>query len=106
MQHVVKFINNYNSLYSIKISRLHMPVNPTQINVNKLRTLVSRNGKYKERTTRVGTFEVCVSTHVALCNFIMQVFACQLHFLTNRNAELADPPSLWPVNCIKIGRHF
>ncbi len=24
-------------------------------------------------------------------------------FLANRNAELAVPPSFWPVNCIKIG---
>ena len=24
-------------------------------------------------------------------------------FLANKNAELAVPPLLWPVNCIKIG---
>ena len=35
----------------------------------------------------------------------MQVLASQLHFLANRNAELADPPLSWPVNCIKIGGH-
>ena len=35
----------------------------------------------------------------------MQVLAYQLHFLPNRNAELAIPPLFWPVNCIKIGRH-
>ena len=35
----------------------------------------------------------------------MQVLASQLHFLTNRNAELAIPPLFWPVNCIKIGGH-
>jgi hypothetical protein len=38
--------------------------------------------------------------------FIMQVLASQLHFLANRNAELAIiPPLFWPVNCIKIGGH-
>ena len=37
--------------------------------------------------------------------FIMQVLASQLHFLANRNAELAVPPLFWPVNCIKIGGH-
>ncbi len=31
--------------------------------------------------------------------FIMQVLASQLHFLANRNAELAA------VNCIEIGGH-
>ena len=37
----------------------------------------------------------------------MQVLASQLHFLANKNAELAIPPLFWPVNCncIKIGRH-
>ena len=35
----------------------------------------------------------------------MQVLASQLHFLANRNGELAIPPLFWPVNCIKIGRH-
>ena len=35
--------------------------------------------------------------------FIMQVVASQLHFLANRNAELAILPLFWPVNCIKIG---
>ena len=54
---------------------------------------------------RVGTFEVCVSTHVSLRMFIMQALASQLSFLANRNAELAVPPLLWPVNCIKIGGH-
>ena len=51
------------------------------------------------------TFEVYVPTHVALRMFIMQVLASQLHFLTNRNAELAIPPLFWLVNCIKIGGH-
>jgi hypothetical protein len=58
------------------------------------------------RATEVGTFEVCVLTHNALRMFIMQVLASQLHFLANRNAELAVPPLFWPVNCIKIGGHF
>ena len=49
--------------------------------------------------------EVCVLTHDTLCMFIMQVLASQLHFLANRNAELAVPPLFWPVNCLKIGRH-
>ena len=40
---------------------------------------------------------------VALCMFIVQVLASQLHFLANRNAGLAILPLLWPVNCIKIG---
>ena len=35
----------------------------------------------------------------------MQVLASQLHFLANRNAGLAIPPLLWPINCIKIGGH-
>ena len=43
--------------------------------------------------------------HVALRMFIMQVLASQLHFLANKNAELAIPPLFWPVNCIKIGGH-
>ena len=58
-----------------------------------------------KRATQVGTFEVCVVTHVALRMFIMQVLASQLHFLANRNAEQAIPPLFWPVNCIKIGGH-
>ena len=57
------------------------------------------------RVTRVGTFEVCVPTHVALGMFIMQVRVSQLHFQANRNAEPAIPPLFWPVNCIKIGGH-
>ena len=57
------------------------------------------------KATRVGTFEVCVSTHVSLRMFIMQVLASQLPFLANRNAELAVPALFWPVNCIKIGGH-
>ena len=35
--------------------------------------------------------------------FIVPVLASQLHFLANKNAELAIPPLFWPVNCIKIG---
>ena len=57
------------------------------------------------KATRVGTFEVCVSTHASLRMFIMQVLASQLPFLANRNAELAVPPLFWPDNCIKIGGH-
>ena len=57
------------------------------------------------KATRVGTFEVCVSTHVSLRIFIMQVLASQLPFLANRNTELAVPPLFWPDNCIKIGGH-
>ena len=57
------------------------------------------------RVTRVGTFEVCVHMHVALRMFILQVLASRLHFLANKNAELAIPPLFWPVNCIKIGGH-
>ena len=57
------------------------------------------------RVTRVGTFKVCVPTHVALRMFIMQVLASQLHFLANKNAQLAIPPLFWSVNCIKIGGH-
>ncbi len=53
----------------------------------------------------MGSFEVCVLTHVALRMFIMQVLASKLHFLANRNAELAVPPLFWPVNCMKIGEH-
>ena len=57
------------------------------------------------RVTRVGTFEVCVPTHVALSMFIMKVLASQLRLLANKNAELAIPPLFWPVNCIEIGGH-
>ena len=57
------------------------------------------------KATRVRAFEVCVSTHVSLRMFIMQVLASQLPSLANRNAELAVPPLFWPVNCIKIGGH-
>ena len=56
------------------------------------------------KATRAGTFEVCVSTHVSLRMFIMQLLASQLSFLANRNAELAVPPLFWPVNCVKIDR--
>ena len=66
---------------------------------------VPPNRKKPRKVTRVGTFEVSVPTHVALRMFIMQVLASQLHFLANRNAGLAIPPLLWPVNCIKIGGH-
>ena len=61
--------------------------------------------KINRKATRVGTFEVCVPTYVALHMHIMQVLASQLPFLANRNAELAIPPLFWPVNCIKIGEH-
>ena len=46
-----------------------------------------------------------VPTHVALRKFIMRVLASQLHFLTDRNADLTVPPLLWPVDIIKIGVH-
>ena len=48
--------------------------------------------KINRKATRVGTFEVSVSTHVSLRMFIMQVLASQLHFLANSHAELAVPP--------------
>ena len=67
--------------------------------------LLNHRIEITRKATRVGTFEVCVSTHVALRMFIMQVLASQLPFLANRNAEQAVPPLFWPVNCIKIGRH-
>ena len=35
----------------------------------------------------------------------MQVLTIQLHFLADRNAEQTVPPLIWPINCIKIGRH-
>ena len=53
----------------------------------------------------MGNFEVCVSTRVALCMFIMQVLASQLHFLAKRNIGQAISPLFWPVNCIKVGGH-
>ena len=37
--------------------------------------------------------------------FIMHVLSTQLHFLVNTKTELAVPPLLWPVNCIKISEH-
>ena len=57
------------------------------------------------RATRVGTFEVCIPTHVTLRMLIMQVLDSQLHFLVNGNAKMTVPPLLWPVNRIKIGGH-
>ena len=68
--------------------------------------LKSTEQKVNRRVTGVGTFEVCVPTHVALRMFIMQVLASQLHFLANRNAGLAIPPLFWAVNCIKIAGHI
>ena len=44
------------------------------------------------RVCPVGTFEVCVPTHVGFRMFIMQVLASQLHFLSNKNVELAVSP--------------
>lgn len=41
------------------------------------------------------------TTHYAM--FILQAVARQLHFLANRNAELAVPQSFWPKNGIQIG---
>ena len=55
------------------------------------------------RATRVGTFEVRVTTHVTLRVFIMQILVSQLPFLANRNTELAVPLLFWPVNRMKIG---
>ena len=54
------------------------------------------------RATRVGIFEFCVPTHVALRMFIMEVLASQLPFLANTSASLPVPLSFWPVNCIKV----
>ena len=68
-------------------------------------SLLHHRIEINRKATRVGTFEVCVSTHVSLRMFIMQVLASQLPFLANRNAELAVPPLFWPYNCIKIGGH-
>ena len=51
----------------------------------------------------MGTFEVSVATHVALHMFILQVLDSQLHFLSNGNAEMPDPPLFWAVICIKTG---
>ena len=86
----------------------HLPNRVIQISIRRdVATGHIQHGttEYKaHRTvTRVGTFEVCVPTHVALRMFIMQVLASQLHFQANRNAELAIPPLFLPVNCIKIG---
>ena len=56
--------------------------------------------------TQVRTSEFCVLTHAALHHmFIMQLLACQLPFLASRKLELAVPPLMWAVNCIKIGGH-
>ena len=62
----------------------------------------------KRKATRVGTFEVCVPTHVTLCMFIRQVLASQLPFLANRTLIVSEHtvlPLFWPFNCIKIGGH-
>ena len=52
--------------------------------------------------TRVGTFEVCVPTHVTF-RVIMQPGPGQtmLQFLANKSAELAVPQFFGPENCIK-----
>ena len=71
------------------------------ISANQLQHRIELN----RRVTRVGTYEVCVLTQVALRMFIMQVLTSQLHFLANRNAGLAIPSLLWPVICIKIAGH-
>ena len=76
------------------------------ITLNKAaEVFLSLDIEINRKATRVRTFEVCVPTHVSLRMFIMQVLASQLPFLGHRNAELAVPPSFWPVNCIKIGGH-
>ena len=62
----------------------------------------STEWKINRKVTRRGSFQVYVPTHVVLRMFIMRVLASQLHFLANRNAELAIPPLFWPV---KIGGH-
>ena len=57
------------------------------------------------RFTQFGTFEFCVPTHVVLRTFIMQVLASQLHFLANRNIELAFSPLFWQVDCKNTAAH-
>ena len=67
--------------------------------------MLPQNRNRNRRATRVGTFEVCVPTHVALRMFFMWVLASQLHFLANKNAEVAYPLLFSPGNCMKIGGH-
>ena len=49
----------------------------------------------------------CVPTHVALRMPIMQVLASQLHFLANKNSELAIPPLfVYSLYCDLIMRFY
>ena len=67
-------------------------------------TVFCRNHRIEinRRPARVGTFAVCVPTHVALH---YAGSGQSVAFLANRNVELAVPPLLWPVKFIKIGGH-
>ena len=64
---------------------------------------VTTEQELNRRATRVETFEVCVPTHAALRMFIIQLLVSELHFVTNRNAEVAYPLLFSPGNCMKIG---
>ena len=51
----------------------------------------------------ISSFPPCAREYRLLRRLVN--LASQLHFLANKNAELAIPPLFWPVNCIKIGGH-
>ena len=69
------------------------------------RTYYSLENRQKGHSSR--NFEVCVPTHAALPNFIMQVLSNQLHFLANRNAGMAITPLYYSGQTIayRIGEH-
>ena len=71
------------------------------MNTNKTESHLTTQQEMNRKATRVGTFEVCVSAHVALRTFIMQVLVSQLPFLAKRNTELVAWPLFWPVDSIQ-----
>ena len=118
-QYLVNYIKNTNKNRISIVSHLKVLQFHTKICIRSLKIVITKHRsllgsmlphhriEINRKATRVGTSEVCVSTHVSLRMFFMQVLASQLPSLANRNAELAVPPLFWPVmiNCIKIGGH-
>ena len=60
----------------------------------QFKIIITQNKEKTRRSSWVGLFDVCVALRMPI-----------MHFLANRNTELAVPPLFWPVNCIKIGGH-
>jgi hypothetical protein len=60
----------------------------------------SQNKDPYRRATYVGSFEVSVLTHVALCMLATIFLGSQWHFRSNKHAVLAGCSAFCPVNCI------